>query len=105
MKQEGSKAGGLADIRNMNKRTCSQASFGQFKSAVVDLYKSTISKELSSHLDMLVRSYGKLVAKKKRAGVMSAKEGRRYDLFALLGLARVNASSYNACSQFIHIHA
>ena len=69
MKQEGSKAGGLADIRNMNKRTCSQASFGQFKSAVVDLYKSTISKELPSHLDMLVRSYGKLVAKKKRAGL------------------------------------
>ena len=105
MKQEGSKAGGLADVRDVNKRTRSQASFGQLKSAVVDLRRSTISKELSSHLDMLVRSYGKLVAKKKRAGVMSAKEGRRYDLFALLGLARVNASSYNACPQFIHIHA
>ena len=101
MKQEGSKAGGLADVRNMNKRTCSQVSFGQFKSAVVDLF----SKELSSHLDMLIRSYGKLVAKKKRAGVMSAKEGRRYDSFASLGLARVNASSYKACPQFIHIHA
>ena len=76
MKQEGSKAGGLADVRDVNKRTRSQASFGQLKSAVVDLRRSTISKELSSRLDTLVRSYGKLIAKKKRAGVMvSAKKG------------------------------
>ena len=59
----------------LDKPTCSVASFGQYKSAIVDLYKGTIDQRLSQELNMLVRSYAKIVAKKKRAGVMSCKEG------------------------------
>ena len=42
----------------------------------MDLYAGTINKELSAHLDTYVRSYSKLVAKKKRAGVMAYREGK-----------------------------
>lgn len=60
-----------ARVKNMDKATCSAASSGQFKSAIVDLYGGEMDKELSTYLDMYVRSYAKVVAKKKRAGVMA----------------------------------
>ena len=82
--QGGSTPSPAGRLRNMDKPTCSVASFGQHKSAIVDLYKGTIDQRLSQELNMLVRSYAKIVAKKKRAGVMSHKEGILLFFVALL---------------------